>query len=155
MSSFKEIKHEPRQDWAQTSTGVGHHYRPGYYFPDSDFQVMGNEIFIMFSLHITARKATQLRSRYVILLIMSTALGLALGLNVLEHRGLLPQDYQISSQTSIIWSRHYLNLWAPRALPHVYCLCEIRQNNKNITKMKRVGGRTKIAIFLFKFQRQA
>lgn len=110
MSSFKEIKHEPRQDWAQTSTGVGHHYRPGYYFPDSDFQVMGNEIFIMFSLHITARKATQLRSRYVILLIMSTALGLALGLNVLEHRGLLPQDYQISSQTSIIWSRHYLNL---------------------------------------------
>lgn len=37
--SFKEIKYEPRQDWQQTSTGVGHHHRPGYYFPDSEFQV--------------------------------------------------------------------------------------------------------------------
>ncbi|XP_060556411.1 stabilizer of axonemal microtubules 3-like [Ruditapes philippinarum] len=37
MSDFKEVKYQPRQDWNQTSTGVGHHYRPGYYFPSSHF----------------------------------------------------------------------------------------------------------------------
>lgn len=41
--SFKEIKYEPRQDWQQTSTGVGHHHRPGYYFPDSEFQTLIRE----------------------------------------------------------------------------------------------------------------
>lgn len=41
MADFKEIKYEPRQDWNQTSTGVGHQYRPGYYFPSSHFHVNG------------------------------------------------------------------------------------------------------------------
>ncbi|ESO97527.1 hypothetical protein LOTGIDRAFT_104414 [Lottia gigantea] len=40
---FKEVKNEARQDWHQTSTGVGHHYRPGYYFPDSQFRSVMNE----------------------------------------------------------------------------------------------------------------
>ena len=39
MTDFKEIKYEPRQDWNQTSSGVGHQYRPGYYFPSSHFHV--------------------------------------------------------------------------------------------------------------------
>lgn len=30
---------ERRQDLHQTSTGVGHQYRPGYYFPSSNFKV--------------------------------------------------------------------------------------------------------------------
>lgn len=38
--SFQETKNEPRQDWQQTSTGVGHHHRPGYYFPNSDFKAL-------------------------------------------------------------------------------------------------------------------
>ncbi|XP_041365951.1 uncharacterized protein LOC121380963 [Gigantopelta aegis] len=38
--SFKEVNSEQRQDWNQTSTGVGHHYRPGYYFPDSEFKTL-------------------------------------------------------------------------------------------------------------------
>lgn len=37
MTDFKEIKYEPRQDWNQTSAGVGHQFRPGYYFPSSHF----------------------------------------------------------------------------------------------------------------------
>lgn len=37
MTEFKEVKYQPRQDWNQTSTGVGHQYRPGYYFPSSHF----------------------------------------------------------------------------------------------------------------------
>ncbi|KAK3602620.1 hypothetical protein CHS0354_034204 [Potamilus streckersoni] len=37
MSEFKELNYEPRQDWQQTSTGVGHQYRPGYHFPSSEF----------------------------------------------------------------------------------------------------------------------
>ncbi|KAK3102684.1 hypothetical protein FSP39_013124 [Pinctada imbricata] len=41
--SFKEIKSDPRQDWQLTSTGVGHHYRPGYYFPSSDFKTLVGE----------------------------------------------------------------------------------------------------------------
>lgn len=36
--SFLEVNSEPRQDWQMTSTGVGHHFRPGYYFPSSQFQ---------------------------------------------------------------------------------------------------------------------
>ena len=40
MSDFKEVKFgQFRQDWNQTSTGVGHHHRPGYYFPDTEFRV--------------------------------------------------------------------------------------------------------------------
>ena len=35
----QEVKSGHRQDWHQTSTGVGHHIRPGYYFPDSEFKV--------------------------------------------------------------------------------------------------------------------
>ncbi|KAK7481500.1 hypothetical protein BaRGS_00027262 [Batillaria attramentaria] len=43
-AQFKEVRHEhPRQDWNQTSTGVGHHYRPGYYFPDSEFRTLLRE----------------------------------------------------------------------------------------------------------------
>jgi len=30
---------DTRQDLHQTSTGVGHHWRPGYYFPSSNFKV--------------------------------------------------------------------------------------------------------------------
>ena len=30
---------ERRQDLFQTSAGVGHQYRPGYYFPSSNFKV--------------------------------------------------------------------------------------------------------------------
>ncbi|KAJ8298646.1 hypothetical protein KUTeg_022706 [Tegillarca granosa] len=41
--SFKEVNSEPRQDWNQTSTGVGHHYRPGYYFPNSQFETLLNQ----------------------------------------------------------------------------------------------------------------
>ncbi|PVD18243.1 hypothetical protein C0Q70_21769 [Pomacea canaliculata] len=38
MSDFQELKYgDRRQDWHQTSTEVGHHYRPGYYFPDTEF----------------------------------------------------------------------------------------------------------------------
>jgi len=37
--SFQEVKSEPRQDWQMTSTGVGHHYRKGYYFPSTRYQV--------------------------------------------------------------------------------------------------------------------
>lgn len=37
MTDFKEIMYEPRQDWNQTSTGVGHQYKPGYFFPSSHF----------------------------------------------------------------------------------------------------------------------
>lgn len=37
--SFSEVNSEPRQDWQQTSTGVGHHYRRGYYFPSTNFKV--------------------------------------------------------------------------------------------------------------------
>lgn len=37
MTDFKEINYEPRQDWNQTSSGVGHQYRPGYYFPSTHF----------------------------------------------------------------------------------------------------------------------
>lgn len=29
-----------RQDLFQTSTGVGHQYRPGYYFPSTNFKVL-------------------------------------------------------------------------------------------------------------------
>ena len=32
-----------RQDIHQTSTGVGHHYRPGYYFPSSNFKTVLTE----------------------------------------------------------------------------------------------------------------
>jgi len=40
-AQFKEVKHgQFRQDWNQTSTGVGHHHRPGYYFPNTDFQTL-------------------------------------------------------------------------------------------------------------------
>lgn len=38
MSDFKEMKYHPRQDWNQTSAGVGHQYRPGYHFPSSHFK---------------------------------------------------------------------------------------------------------------------
>jgi len=38
-TDFKEVKYKPRQDWNQTSTGVGHKYRPGYYFPSTHFHV--------------------------------------------------------------------------------------------------------------------
>lgn len=34
-----------RKDIFQTSTGVGHHYRPGYYFPSSNFRVSRNDCF--------------------------------------------------------------------------------------------------------------
>ncbi|KAL8568139.1 hypothetical protein ACOMHN_027662 [Nucella lapillus] len=44
MSDFKEVKYgEFRQDWNQTSTGVGHHHRPGYYFPDTEFRALIRE----------------------------------------------------------------------------------------------------------------
>ena len=33
-----------RKDIHQTSTGVGHHYRPGYYFPSSNFKVCSFDI---------------------------------------------------------------------------------------------------------------
>lgn len=42
----QEIKYNERQDaknWQHTSTGVGHHYRPGYYFPDSEFKTLLRE----------------------------------------------------------------------------------------------------------------
>ncbi|XP_046573804.1 uncharacterized protein LOC124281845 [Haliotis rubra] len=43
MSEFKEVNSERRQDWHETSAGVGHHYRPGYYFPNSEFQTQLRE----------------------------------------------------------------------------------------------------------------
>lgn len=48
--SFQETKNEPRQDWQQTSTGVGHHHRPGYYFPNSDFKVFTPSSIMLFGL---------------------------------------------------------------------------------------------------------
>ena len=43
-AQFKEVKAaHVRQDWHQTSTGVGHHWKPGYYFPDTKFKVGNNE----------------------------------------------------------------------------------------------------------------
>ncbi|KAK6973335.1 hypothetical protein BgiMline_024537 [Biomphalaria glabrata] len=42
----QEVKYAERQDaqnWHLTSTGVGHHYRPGYFFPDSDFKTLLRE----------------------------------------------------------------------------------------------------------------
>ncbi|KAK6183852.1 hypothetical protein SNE40_002376 [Patella caerulea] len=42
-TNFEEIRKEGRQDWNQTSTGVGHQYRPGYYFPDSQYRSLMNE----------------------------------------------------------------------------------------------------------------
>jgi len=33
------IKMDLRKDLLQTSTGVGHHFRPGFYFPSSNFKV--------------------------------------------------------------------------------------------------------------------
>lgn len=38
-----EVLHGRRQDWAQTSSGVGHQIRPGYYFPDSEFKTLLRE----------------------------------------------------------------------------------------------------------------
>ncbi|XP_074660236.1 stabilizer of axonemal microtubules 3-like [Tubulanus polymorphus] len=37
VNDTNHSKLEHRGDWHLTSTGVGHHYRPGYYFPDSNF----------------------------------------------------------------------------------------------------------------------
>ncbi len=34
-----------RKDLHQTSTGVGHNYRPGYYFPSSNFKVSSKDHF--------------------------------------------------------------------------------------------------------------
>lgn len=48
--SFQETKNEPRQDWQQTSTGVGHHHRPGYYFPNSDFKVFTPSNIMLFGI---------------------------------------------------------------------------------------------------------
>jgi len=39
----QEVMAGRRQDWAQTSTGVGHQIRPGYYFPDSEFKTLLRE----------------------------------------------------------------------------------------------------------------
>uniref|UniRef100_A0A0B6ZBH8 Uncharacterized protein n=1 Tax=Arion vulgaris TaxID=1028688 RepID=A0A0B6ZBH8_9EUPU len=39
----EEVKYGDHQDaknWHLTSTGVGHHYRPGYYFPDTEFKTL-------------------------------------------------------------------------------------------------------------------
>ena len=47
MADFKEIKYQPRQDWNQTSTGVGHQYRPGFYFPSSHFHVNTESFFLI------------------------------------------------------------------------------------------------------------
>ncbi len=35
-----------RKDIHQTSTGVGHHFRPGYYFPSSNFQVNISDVVV-------------------------------------------------------------------------------------------------------------
>lgn len=48
--SFQETKNEPRQDWQQTSTGVGDHHRPGYYFPNSDFKVFTPSNIMLFGI---------------------------------------------------------------------------------------------------------
>jgi hypothetical protein len=37
---------ERRQDLFQTSSGVGHQYRPGYYFPSSNFKVLFHFFFL-------------------------------------------------------------------------------------------------------------
>ncbi|XP_005105255.1 uncharacterized protein LOC101859880 [Aplysia californica] len=39
----QEVKYGRRQDWHLTSTGVGHHHRPGYFFPDSEFKTLLRE----------------------------------------------------------------------------------------------------------------
>lgn len=56
MNDFQELKYgDRRQDWHQTSTEVGHHYRPGYYFPDTEFTVS-----IASFLHFYLEKTKQL-----------------------------------------------------------------------------------------------
>ncbi|CAG5118486.1 unnamed protein product [Candidula unifasciata] len=36
----KYDEHQEARNWHLTSTGVGHHYRPGYFFPDSEFKTL-------------------------------------------------------------------------------------------------------------------
>jgi hypothetical protein len=40
-----------RQDLFQTSSGVGHQYRPGYYFPSSNFQVPSSTVHLIQRVH--------------------------------------------------------------------------------------------------------
>ena len=47
----QEVKYGRRQDWHQTSTGVGHHFRPGYYFPDSEFKVCDIITYFIHEIH--------------------------------------------------------------------------------------------------------
>ena len=42
---------ERRQDLFQTSSGVGHQYRPGYYFPSSNFKVNAWDFFSRWFFH--------------------------------------------------------------------------------------------------------